>query len=99
MGSLAIRHGVGGFLESDNLTIGEPAAVVDERHGTEGSAGFAWAASGFVNLAPLDAFVARVVTNETAEKCGGHVRDDWRGSNNEAFNTNKFVGIWRKCRM
>ena len=57
MGCLAIRYGVRGFLQANNLSISKLTTIVDKRHRPQGSTDVSRTPSGFFNLASVDFYL------------------------------------------
>jgi hypothetical protein len=90
---LTIRDRIRRFLQPNDLSVGEFAAVVDEGHGTDGATDISWAASGFFDLASVDFHLHSVLAGEAAEEGYFHVWNDGGCANDETFDAHELVGV------
>ena len=98
MGCLAIRDHVWCFLQSDNLTVREFAAVVDEGHRSNRGADVSRAAARFFDFASVNFDLDGVLAGQASEECHLHVWNDGRSANYETLDADEFVGIYKLIR-
>ena len=90
---LAVGYCIGRFLQANDLSVCELAAVVDEGHGAHSCTDVAWAARGLVNFPALDVDLDGVVAGQAAEEGGLHVWDDGRRADDEPLDADKLVRV------
>lgn len=68
MWGLAIRDGIGGLLESDDLLVEEGGTVVDERHGSFGLTDVSGAFIGLGDLSSVNVDLDGMLTDGASEE-------------------------------
>ena len=96
MRRLTVWDGIGSLLKTNHLSVREFATIVHQRHRADSPTDIPRASLRLVDLATVNLDLHGMIASKASEKRHLHIRDNWRGTNNETFDTDKLVGIYER---